>query len=69
MGKEVLYDYLIHYNHLDDSYSAFKREDLQAYFNGSDPSSPIIKAKNIKHLIEYVTKNGGKIADNSVGYD
>jgi hypothetical protein len=69
MGKEDLYDYLIHYNHITDCYSAFRREDHSAYFNGFEPDYPIIKAKNIKHIIEYITKNKGKIADNNSRYD
>lgn len=64
MSKEnlfSLYDYLMHYNPYEEVYSAFKREDSSAYFNGTETTYPVLKAKNIKHLIEYITKGHNKV--------
>lgn len=55
-----LYDYLMHYNPYTKTYSAFKREDYTAHFNGTETKSPVLKAKDIKHLIEYITKGYSK---------
>ena len=63
MSKEnlfSLYDYVMHYNHYEEVYSAFRREDYSAYFNGTETTYPVLKANNIKHLIEYITKGYSK---------
>lgn len=56
-GSNPFYDYLFHYNPHTKLWSAFKREDKSAYFNGTEPKTEILKAKDIKTLMTYISKN------------
>lgn len=50
---ENLYDYLFHYNHIQELWFVFKREDKEKYFNGD--LKDCLKSKNILNLIEILT--------------
>ena len=52
-----MYDYLFHYNPHTELWSAFKREDKEAYFNGEKPRTEILKAKDIKTLMGFIKKH------------
>ena len=55
-NKHNLYDYLLHYNHHTGYWTAFKREDKDAYFNGTLADNNCIKHKDIKTLVSYINK-------------
>lgn len=54
---ENLYDYLFHYNPYKKAWFAFRREDKEAYFNGELPESKLLKSKDIKTLVGYISKD------------
>lgn len=53
---DKLYDYLFHYNPYEEIWYAFKRGDKEKYFNGEVDKSKLLKAKNIKVLLDVITK-------------
>jgi hypothetical protein len=52
---ENLYDYLLHYNHFDKLWSAIPRDQYNAYWSNRKVEG-VIKSKNIKTLIELITR-------------
>lgn len=54
--SQNLYDYLLHYNPHTEYWTAFKREDKDAYFNGTLADNMCIKHKDIKTLVSYINK-------------
>ena len=52
---ENLYDYLLHYNHFDKLWSAIPRDQHNAYWSNRKVEG-VIKSKNIKTLIELITR-------------
>jgi hypothetical protein len=52
-----LYDYLFHYNSFESTWYAFKRDDKEKYFNGELDKDTILKAKNIKVLLDVISKD------------
>jgi hypothetical protein len=52
-----LYDYLFHYNSFESTWYAFKRDDKEKYFNGELNKDTILKAKNIKVLLDVISKD------------
>jgi len=57
MGVDNLYDWLFHYNHYEELWSAFRREDKEKYFNGELKSNQFHRAKNVDTLIEFIAKS------------
>lgn len=55
---EHLYNWLFHYNHHDQKWYAFLREDYKDYFNYSHPR--VLKARSIEVLVEIITRAQGK---------
>ena len=51
---EKLYDYLFHYNHYEELWYAFKRENKEKYFNGQLTSDDYIKNKDVMTLIKFI---------------
>jgi hypothetical protein len=54
---DKLYDYLFHYNSFESTWYAFKRDDKEKYFNGELDKDTILKAKNIKVLLDVISKD------------
>jgi hypothetical protein len=52
-----LYDYLFHYNSFESTWYAFKRDEKEKYFNGELDKDTILKAKNIKVLLDVIYKD------------
>ena len=52
---ENLYDYLLHYSHYDGLWSAIPRDKVNEYWNNRKTEG-VLKSKNIKTLIEIITK-------------
>lgn len=55
-NKEILYDWLFHYNPYKQIWTAFKREEHNAYF--SKPNIGI-SSSSVNTLIEIIEKTGG----------
>ena len=53
---DKLYDYLFHYNPYEEAWYAFKREEKEKYFNGELDKKKLLKAKDIKILLEVIVK-------------
>lgn len=58
MNKDTLYQWLFHYNHYSEKWSAFKREDYVDVFNGKKKP---LSSSNINTLIEIIGKTKGDI--------
>lgn len=56
---DTLYGWLFHYNPYTESWAAFRREDMQDYFNGD--YSNVIRSKNQKTLEGLITYHEGNI--------
>lgn len=52
-----LYDWYFHFNHYTGYWNAVKRDKTTEYMNGTLKPDDILKSKNIKDLINYITKN------------
>jgi hypothetical protein len=52
-----LYDYLFHYNSFESTWYAFKRDEKEKYFNGELNKDTILKARNIKVLLDVISKD------------
>ena len=67
INNDSLYEWVFHYNHYNELWSAFQRKDYVQYFNDpSDPSLIAIKSKEIGTLVGVIRKINGdpdKIAD------
>jgi hypothetical protein len=50
-----LYNYVFHYNHFTELWSAIPRELYNNYWDNDDIKS-VLKSKNINTLIEIITK-------------
>lgn len=53
-NKDVLYQWLFHYNPYDDCWHAFVREDYIGYFGSVPKKYPDLKAKNMKVLTDII---------------
>lgn len=66
-NNDSLYEWVFHYNHYNELWSAFQRKDYVQYFNDpSDPNLVVVKSKEIATLIGVIRKINGdpdKIAD------
>ena len=56
-NKDELYDWLFHYNHYVKSWTAFKREDINKYFNGELQNT--LTSKKHSTLVDIIEKTGG----------
>jgi len=54
---ENLYDWLFHYNHYTNVWNAFKRDDLNKYFNGE--LSEILSSKKHSTLVDIIERTNG----------
>jgi hypothetical protein len=52
-----LYDYLFHYNSFESTWYAFKRDEKEKYFNGELDKNKMLKAKDVKVLLEVISKD------------
>jgi len=52
-----LYDYLFHYNSFEGTWYAFKRDEKEKYFNGELNKNKLLKAKEIKVLLDVISKD------------
>jgi hypothetical protein len=57
INKDNLYDWLFHYNHYTNMWNAFKRDDLNKYFNGELEN--ILTSKKHSTLVEIIEKTKG----------
>jgi|688.fasta_scaffold1546678_2 hypothetical protein len=55
---EHLYNWLFHYNHHEEKWYAFLRDDVKDYFN--EPYPKAIKARTIEVLVEIIKRAEGK---------
>jgi hypothetical protein len=55
--KEHMQNYLFHYNPYQELWFAFKRDNKEKYFNGDLSDKELLKAKDIRTLFDYLTKN------------
>ncbi len=59
-NNDSLYEWVFHYNHYTELWSAFQRKDYTQYFNNpSDPDLVVIKSREIKTLIGVINKMEG----------
>jgi len=56
-NKDSLYDWLFHYNHYTQLWHTFKREDVQAYFNGTLLN--VLSSKKHSTLVDIISKTKG----------
>jgi|LauGreDrversion4_2_1035121.scaffolds.fasta_scaffold01264_11 hypothetical protein len=56
-NKNNLYDWLFHYNHIQNLWTAFKREDSIDYFNGKLVNK--ITSKKHSTLVDIILKTNG----------
>jgi len=49
--EQQLYDWLFHYNSYAGQWTAFHKEDHDAYWNGSEPKYPMYKNKLFHKVI------------------
>lgn len=61
MSKEHLYDWIFHYNHYTEKWSACKRDFISELFSNRT-SKNILSSSKIETLIELVSKTGGNHA-------
>ena len=54
--KSNLYDWLFHYNHFTDKWSAFRRENYVQHFNNGKDS---IRSSNLNTLVEIIGNTDG----------
>jgi len=59
LNMEELHNWLFHYNPYTESWAAFKRDDLVAYFNGD--MTKVLKSKSQKTLEGLITYHNGDI--------
>lgn len=59
MKNGELYNWLFHFNSHTNVWSAFKREDHSAYWNGTDSKYAIIKSKDIDTIKEIIMRTNG----------
>lgn len=52
-----LYDYLFHYNSFEGTWYAFKRDEKEKYFNGELDKNKLLRAKEIKVLLDVISKD------------
>ena len=57
INKDNLYDWLFHYNHYTNMWNAFKRDDLNKYFNGKLEIA--LSSKKHSTLVDIIEKTGG----------
>lgn len=55
MEMSNLYDYLLHYNHHSGLWNAIPRDKTNEYWNDHNTKG-VLKSKDIKTLIELITK-------------
>lgn len=55
-NKKTLYSYLFHYNSYTETWSAYHRDDNDAYWNGFDTKKPVLRSKVLTELITMVQK-------------
>ena len=56
--KEAKNNYLFHYNPYKKTFNAFKREDIQGYFNGDkEVLDKVLSSKKISHLMIKIGNN------------
>ena len=53
--KDALYDYVFHYNHIGEFWSAIPRDKYSEYWNGQDVEG-VIKSKDYNIIIELLLK-------------
>jgi hypothetical protein len=58
---EELHNWLFHYNPFTQSWSAFKREQMNDYFNGKLISKDLLRSKSQKTLEELIVSHEGDI--------
>ena len=58
---EELHTWLFHYNSFTQSWSAFKREQMNDYFNGKLISKDLLRSKSQKTLEELIVSHEGDI--------
>jgi hypothetical protein len=51
---DKLYNWLFHYNHHTEKWTAFHREDTTAYWNGTATKYPVFVHKDYNKVIELV---------------
>lgn len=51
MEKEQLYNWLFHYNHNTEVWTAFHREDHSAYWNGAEATHRIYRDPSFESLL------------------
>lgn len=56
-NKNELYDWLFHYNHYTKIWTAFKREDINKYFNGELENA--LSSKKHNTLVDIIIKTDG----------
>ena len=57
INKDELHNWLFHYNPYKQLWFAFKREDLNKYFNGELPN--ILSSKKHSTLVDIIEKTNG----------
>ena len=49
---EKLYNYIFHFNYLDDTWNAFTRENYKKYWNGELEEKEILQSRNAMVLVK-----------------
>jgi hypothetical protein len=53
---ERIYNYVFHFNYMDNTWNAFTREQYKDYFNGELSKDKVLKSKNIMTLVGVIKK-------------
>lgn len=56
-NKDALYDWLFHYNHYTNLWTAIKRENVDKYFNG-ELKTPL-SSRSHSTLVDIILRTGG----------
>lgn len=51
MSSSKFYNWVFHFNNFTDTWTAYHRDDQQAYWNKTEATHPMYKARDIKQLL------------------
>lgn len=55
---DILYNYVLHYNHLEELWYLVPRDVQSLYFNGQINKEDLLKDKDVNQLIKTIIQNG-----------
>jgi len=55
---DILYNYVLHYNHLEELWYLVPRDVQSLYFNGQINKQDLLKNEDVNQLIKTIIQNG-----------